>query len=113
VSGVIKKKPDYRKLAHDRIKKAVKSYNSGKKKEAYTMVSEAVRFYIRFKYAPNEEELTSTDALKVLRGCSVGDKYISESKRCFQLCDLVKFAKYKPNDKDFNKIVVIAKKLVV
>ena len=107
-----KKKPDYRKVALSKIKNAEKMYFSGQKREAYTKISEAVRYYIRYIFAPNEEELTSTDALRVLRVKVDDERYVTDAKKCFQMCDLVKFAKYNTNDKDFYKILDLARRLV-
>ena len=107
-----KKKPDYRKVALSKIKNAEKMYISGQRREAYTKISEAVRYYIRYIFAPNEEELTSTDALRVLRVKVDDERYVTDAKKCFQMCDLVKFAKYNTNDKDFYKILDLARRLV-
>lgn len=91
---------------------AEKLFDAGDMKEAYTKVSLAVRFY--FKHTIGSvagRELTSTEVIRLLKGEGYGG--ISKVKECFSMCDLVKFAKYKPNKKDFGKILSLGRMILV
>ncbi|MCK5594116.1 MAG: hypothetical protein KAI18_02630, partial [Candidatus Aenigmarchaeota archaeon] len=91
---------------------AERLFETGDMKEAYTKVSLAVRFYFRHTVgSAGSRELTSTEVIRLLKG--EGYDGISEVKECFSMCDLVKFAKYKPNKKDFGKMIGLARKIVV
>lgn len=104
-----KKKPlDYRKKARQMIEDAEKLFDRGMQKEAYVKVSRAVRFY--FKHRFDKTEMTSSDILR-----SVGSEdaeYIKNVRECFSICDLVNFAKYEPNARDFRKVAGLAKDIV-
>ncbi len=94
-----------------KLRRAEKLFEEGKMKEAYTAVSGAVRYY--YKHTLNhsgEKELTSTEAIRLLKEGDSSD--VSKAKECFSLCDLVKFAKYKPNKKDFGKILNLGRDIV-
>jgi len=114
-----RKKPfDYRKAALQRIAKAEKFFENGRMKEAYAKVSEGVRLYFKHSLkgqgkgqASALEEFTSTDILRLLK--KDNKKIFNETKKCFEICDLVKFAKYKPNEKDFRAAVCCGKKAII
>ena len=106
-----KKKIDPRKSALLKLRRAEKLFEEGKMKEAYTAVSSAVRYY--YKHTLNhsgEKELTSTEAIRLLKEGDSSD--VSKAKECFATCDLVKFAKYMPNKKDFGKILSLGREIV-
>ncbi|NOQ56364.1 MAG: hypothetical protein GQ477_06190 [Nanohaloarchaea archaeon] len=93
------------------LSEAEKLFEAGDMKEAYTKVSLAVRFYFRHTIGSAlSRELTSTDVIRLLKNEGHGD--VSKVKECFSMCDLVKFAKYKPNKKDFGKILGLGKEIV-
>ena len=100
-----------RKEAMKLIRKAEKMYISGKKREAYTTVSAGVRIYFKYVICSEKEELTTSEITKYAKGKENND-YVNNLRECFTLCDLVKFAKYKPNDKDFGKVIALAKACV-
>ncbi len=102
------KKIDFRKEALKLIDEAEKMFSHGLMKEAYAKVSEGVRFYFKHILNSGDEELTSTDILKKIKGQSI----YKEAKKCFELCDLVKFAKYRPNKKDFTEAATKGKMLI-
>ncbi|MCK5698366.1 MAG: hypothetical protein KAH93_00825 [Candidatus Aenigmarchaeota archaeon] len=93
------------------IRKAEKMYHSGKKREAYTTVSAGVRLYFKYVICSEKEELTTSEIIKYAKGKENND-YVNDLRECFTLCDLVKFAKYRPNDKDFGKVIALAKACV-
>jgi hypothetical protein len=92
------------------LEEAIRMFNSGRQKEAYMEVSNAVRCYFRGTAGINE--LTSEEILRNIRG-SKDEGYLQDVKECFMLCDLVKFTKYETNSEDFNSVVEHAKRIVV
>ncbi|MCK4730289.1 MAG: hypothetical protein KAT28_03135 [Candidatus Aenigmarchaeota archaeon] len=101
---------NYKKEAKRMIVEAEKLFDDKKEKDAYEKVSRGVRFYFSYKLG-TKKEITNTDLLKLMRQKKIG-KYLDVQK-CLGMCSLVEFAKYKPNRKDFDKIIGIAKKVVV
>ncbi len=100
---------DPKKEALKLIRKAEKAYDGGENKEAYALVSQGVRLYFKHVIASEKDELTTGEILGFVRG-KKDDEYIARLKECFGLCDLVKFAKYKPNKTDFSRIVELAER---
>ncbi|MBU4300296.1 MAG: hypothetical protein ABIF85_05980 [Nanoarchaeota archaeon] len=104
-----KKRPlDYRKKARQMIEEAEKLFANSLQKEAYVTVSRAVRFY--FKHRFDKTEMTSSDILRAIS--SEDADYIKNVRECFSTCDLVNFAKYEPNARDFRKVTELAKEIV-
>jgi len=105
------RKVNPKKDALKMLLEAERLFEAGDMKEAYTKVSFAVRFYFRYTIdAAGSRELTSIEVIRLLKGESY--KGISKVKECFSMCDLVKFAKYKPNKTDFGKMVGLGKEIV-
>ncbi len=105
-----KEKPiDFRKLALSMISEAEELYRKGKRKKAYTRVSEAIRLYFRYALK-QKEELTDYEVVQLLKKKKHGK--LGTTKECLNLCNLVKFAKYKPRDEDFDRIVKMAEEIV-
>ncbi len=103
-------KVDHRKEALARLDNAVKMFQDGMKKEAYSEASIAVRIYLKGRLGISE--FTSEEILKEVRGS--GDQgYLEDIEHCLALCDLVKFAKYEPDPEDFNKAVGYAKRVLM
>jgi len=96
---------DFRKIALEMIEEAESMYAKGKRKEAYTKVSEAVRLYFRYLLG-QKEELTDYEVIQLLR--RENHEKLGTTKECLNLCNLVKFAKYRPKDEDFDRIVELA-----
>lgn len=105
-----RKKPDFRSVALGMLDEAEKMFLAGEKKESYFKVSEAVRYYFMHKF--EKSEMTSSDALKFVRDAGMDAKYVRDTRECFSICDLVKFAKYEPNEKDFGKVCGLARKVI-
>jgi len=104
-----KKPVDFRNLALRMINEAKGMYSRGEKREAYTKVSEAVRLYFRYALK-QKEELTDYEVVQLLK--KEKHKKLGTTRDCLNLCNLVKFAKYKPKDEDFNAIVKLAYNIV-
>ncbi len=106
-----KRKVNPRKAAFGKLRRAEVLFEEGKMKEAYTAVSSAVRYYYKHTLDHSgEKELTSTEAIRLLKEADSSD--VVKTKECFSLCDLVKFAKYKPNKKDFGRILKLGREIV-
>ncbi len=103
------KRLDYKSEARKMLVRAKDLFARGYEKEAYTMVSRAVRFYYRHHLGLGKE-LTRDLVLKELKKRGMPFKQV---EGCLDLCDLVKFAKYKPNKGDFGRIVALAEKILL
>jgi hypothetical protein len=105
----IEKKIDHKKMALGFLDEAKELFDNKEYKEAYSKASYAIRFF--YSHELNlKKELTSYDTLKKLKAEKIGFK---DAKEALGLCSLVEFAKYKPNRKDFNKIIDISTKIIV
>ncbi len=105
-----KEKPiNYKKESKKMLDAAEKLYLDGKKKQAYEKASEAVRFFFKHKFETDKKELTATETITLLKKEKKDTKNI---KAFFNTTNLVNFAKYKPNDKDFKKILKIGNSVV-
>ena len=101
----VKKKINHKKDALRMLASAEKMFASGRKKDAYEKVSYAIRFYFKHELESEKKELTATDALNLIRGSGRWNQ--KEVKQFFDICNLVNFAKYEANKKDFEKILRI------
>lgn len=103
---------DFRKESLKIISKAERIFTEGDdvdKKEAYKLVSYAVRFYYsHLKHL--KKEIIGSELVDILR--KERSEHLSRVKEMLLLCSMVEFAKYKPSKKDFDKIVEIAKSVV-
>jgi hypothetical protein len=102
-------KKDFRKIALDMIKEGKSLYEKGEKKKGYAKVSDGIRFYFKHIFG-EKEELTDYEVINLLKKNKNEKLRITEE--CLNLCNLVKFAKYKPEDKDFHKIIEYAYEIV-
>jgi hypothetical protein len=101
-----KPKPiNFKKTALKMLKEADELYNQKRYKDAYAKASEALRFYHSHKYG-NRTELTSVETIALLKKHKV--KW-SNTNKALNLANMVEFAKYKPNRKDFSEIQRLAK----
>jgi len=105
----VKSKPfDYRKESDKLLIEAKKCFGKKRFKDAYGKASESIRLFMSYKHGVNKE-LTSTETIRLLRRSKEPFKDVRD---CLNLCGLVEFAKYKPNNKDFSKIVKQAEKII-
>ena len=99
------KKPfDYRSEANELLQSAKKAFEQKKFKDAYGKAAQALRLFLSHENNL-KKELTNYEILKVLKG---KNKEHKEIRKCFDLCSLVEFAKYRANKKDFDTIIMIA-----
>ncbi|VVB89880.1 Uncharacterised protein [uncultured archaeon] len=103
-------KTDHREEALARLEAAVRMFNGGMQKEAYSEASCAVKIY--FKGTLGINELTSEEIVNTVRE-SNNRARVEDVKQCLMLCDLVKFARYEPNPDDFNRAVEYARRVII
>ena len=109
VKEIVEEVMDYAAEARKMLKEAEEFFTGGREKDAYERVSQAIRFYFSH-HLGLKREITNTELLNYLKrkGLSCHEKI----KTCLNLCSLVEFAKYRPNRKDFGKIMSIAEEVV-
>lgn len=106
---MVKEKPfDYISEANKLLEGAKKLFDEGKYKDSYGKAGQSLRLFLSYNSGLNKE-LTNDDVVKYLRRKNKSYKKIKE---CFDLCNLVEFAKYHANRKDFDKIISIARKTI-
>lgn len=89
---------DFRELTHDMLNKSQSLYENNKRKEAYEVLSQAIRYY----YSQNMgiyKEMTNFELLNILRE-SKSNVY-GQVKDWLLLCGSVEYAKYISSDDDF------------
>ncbi len=99
---------DWRARTREMLVEARGLYEDGKGKEAYMLVSEAVRYFFSHELSI-DRECTRDDVVKELKERGRDHVYIAE---CLDICSLVSFAKYRPNKEDFDHIMKHAEHVV-
>jgi len=105
---VIEKPFDYKKESKKLLKKAKDLFEKEKYKDAYEKAGQALRLYLSYKYGL-KREVTNDEIIRYLKD---KNKEVKLIKRCFDLCSLVEFAKYKVNKKDFEKIMGLGDEII-
>jgi len=104
-----KPQTDYRKLTHEMLVNSQRLYNTNQRKEAYEVLSQAIRYY----YSQNlgiYKELTNFELLSNMRQ-SKSTEY-DQVKNWLLLCGSVEYAKYKSNESDYVTAVSNFSKLI-
>ncbi len=78
----------------------------------YIKISEIIRRYIGRRFQVEAMELTSTEVLDRLRGAKIEVDAYRLFQEFFSLCDLVKFAKYRPSEAQHGQVMKIATDIV-
>jgi len=99
---------DYRKESRNLLTESKQLFENKRFKDAYGKASESIRLYLSYKHGV-KKELTSTETVLLLRKSKEPFKDVRD---CLNLCGQVEFAKYRPNKKDFNKIIQQAEKII-
>ena len=99
---------DYVKESLKILKKAEKEFKNGRKKYAYILAAKSLKFYFKYKLESEKDGMTTSEIIRKTRGTRISD----DIKVCLGLCDMVKFAKYKSNKKDFNRVVKLGEKII-
>ena len=95
---VSKPQSDFRELTQDMINKSQNLYENNNRKEAFEVLSQAIRYY----YSQNMgiyKEMTNLELLSILRN-SKSNTY-DQVKDWLLLCGSVEYAKYVSSDDDF------------
>ena len=95
---------DWQARAREMLEEARGFFDEGQEKEAYMLVSEAVRYYFSHELSL-DRECTRDDVVRVLKERGRDHRDVAE---CLDLCALVSFAKYRTNNEDFTRIMDIA-----
>ena len=101
-------------VAYEELQKLAESdwLEQGQFKIYYSEVSEIIRRYIEGRFDVIALELTSTEVLEQLSSDSLPDEHFSLFEKFLDCCDLVKFAKYIPVEKENEEILQIAFEIV-
>ena len=105
----VKKKMNYRNESRKILKRAESLFKSGQEKESYGVAARALRFFLRYKNGLGKE-LNNEEIIDILE--KDGDKVYRKCEKCFDLCNLVSFAKYQTNKKDFSEIVKKVREII-
>jgi hypothetical protein len=105
----VKKKMNYKNESKKILKRAESLFKDGKEKESYGVAALALRFFLRYKNGLGKE-LNNEEIVDVLE--KDGYKDYRKSEKCFDLCNLVSFAKYQTNKKDFSEIVKKVREII-
>jgi hypothetical protein len=103
-----KKSFNYKIEADKLLKEAERLFKKKKYKDAYGKAGQALRLYLSYENGL-KKEMTNDDVIKYLKH---KNKSYKDIKKCFDLCSLVEFAKYKENKKDFDEILKITGKTI-
>ena len=101
-------KVDYVAIAGEMIRDACNLFEDGEEKEAYKKVSQAVRYYISYKFG-DSMEITAVDTMDLLKREDQDFQIVAE---CLDRCGSVEFAKLQPDRTDFVGVVEIAEGVV-
>lgn len=85
---------------------------SGQLKEHYTLTSDCLRSYVERAYAIPVTDQTTAEIQRNLRGSPVDGRIAQAFVSLLSDCDLVKFAKYRPNVADADALLTRARQIV-
>ena len=108
IQNKMSKKFDYVLASNNLIQEAKDDFQEKQYKNAYGKVNKAIRLFLSYELNLNRE-ITNEDILLHL----VNTKYpVNDIERCFRLSSLVEFAKYGPDEKEFDEMITVAKSLI-
>jgi len=103
---------DYKKEALKKLKATKEFLRKNDVKSYYTGVYEAVRYFISMHLKISLHELTTQEIIKKLKELNA-DKQMIDIINLFMFdCDVVKFADYKPSDKEIEDIYKRAEDII-
>ena len=100
---ISKPQVDFRELTQELLDKSQSLYANNKRKEAFEILSQAIRYY----YSQNMKiykEMTNLELLDILRN-SKSDSY-DKVREWLLLCGSVEYAKYASSDDDFENTIL-------
>lgn len=95
---------DYRREALRRLKKSEERLKSGDIKTFYYEIYEVVRYFLSMHLSASFDELTTQEILKKLAALRMSEAKISGIGAFMSDCDIVKFADYRPNEKEIESV---------
>ena len=81
---------------------------SGQVKTYYIELSEIIRTYVEGRFFVMALEMTTTQLLSNMMQENIEERYIEMMRKFLESCDLVKFAKFLPEEKDHDTITQLA-----
>lgn len=91
--------PPHVRAIHDLEKlHSQKLWQSGKHKQYYTRLTDIIRYYLLGRFGLNAMEMTSEEIINELRDLPLSDTQHSGLSEILRTADLVKFAKFNPDD---------------
>jgi hypothetical protein len=84
----------------------------GEVKTYHIRVSDILRVYVDGRFAVEAMEMTTGEVLRGLRGAGVSGSVIDDCRQLLERCDLVKFAKFRPEPPACRDLVLLARRLV-
>ena len=84
----------------------------GEVKTYHIRVSDILRVYVDGRFAVEAMEMTTGEVLRELRGAGVSGSAIDECRQLLERCDLVKFAKFRPEPPACRDLVPLVRRLV-
>jgi hypothetical protein len=92
---------------------ASKVWEEGRIKEFYSRLSDIFRNYLDAQFAIKAELMTTNNITRELRGTGADIKTVIKTRELLENADLVKFAKFKPGEKERDAAVGALKDLLV
>ena len=89
-----------------------KLLEKGEVKLFYVKISEIIRQYIEERYFIVALEMTTFQLIEIMRESEIESNVIDLIEQFLTQCDLVKFAKYIPTDKENQNVVDLAYKII-
>jgi hypothetical protein len=114
-TGYLIKPPEPPRPAHEIALKDLEELikkdliSEGLIKEFYSEISEIIRRYIEGRFFIPALEETSGEILRELKNQDIHEDIQNRAKEILELSDLVKFAKYKPVDKENQKVITLSR----
>ncbi|MBI5574586.1 MAG: hypothetical protein HY919_08595 [Elusimicrobia bacterium] len=100
-SAILSEIDDPYKYAVDELAKLENAnlIKEGKVKEFFIILTRTVRIYLSKIFGVNIIDMTTYEAIRILREKNTDKKFLMDLRKFFDCADLVKFAKYIPDEK--------------
>ncbi len=102
------KQEDYVERTKNMLLEAEKFFEEGKEKDAYSKISQAIRFYF-INLLGLRREITNTELIYYLKKSGID---VEDVERCLNLCSYVEFARYRAKKKDFEEVLNTARRVL-
>ena len=92
-------------IAEDKLKmlKSSSLLEEGKVRQYYQELSDILRIYLDGRYKIQAPDLTTSELYKILKGSDFSQETVQSMKALLGKCDMVKFAKFIPEDQFFSE----------